>query len=113
MLGLIHICTHTGYIYPPKHSPITHIINSPFPSFRAGKYCTKFIPEEYPKGFDRVQLSADETKQFIASTVAIHLARNPHLLKVDEQVGLCIGLSCGLTKSDQTLVLSTSGYCSC
>jgi len=44
-------------------------------SFRAGKYCTKFIPEEYPQGFRGVNLSRSEYIRFVAGAYAIHIER--------------------------------------
>lgn len=44
--------------------------------FRAGKYSTKFIPQEYPTGFHGVELSAPETRQMLGVAAAIHSVRN-------------------------------------
>lgn len=49
-------------------------------SFRSGNYCTKFIAEEYPNGFKRVELTPFEQKQMIATAVSVHLVENPTLL---------------------------------
>lgn len=40
--------------------------------FRKGKYSTKFIPEQYPKGFHGVQLSQRETLELISAAAAMH-----------------------------------------
>ncbi len=48
-------------------------------NFRDGNYCTKFIGEEYPNGFKRVELTKHEQHQMIATAAAIHEARNEYL----------------------------------
>jgi len=45
-------------------------------SFRDGDYGTKFIAEQYPKGFFGVELQDHEKHQLLASAVSIHLAKN-------------------------------------
>lgn len=45
------------------------------PRFRAGKYSTKFIPQEYPHGFKGMELTSGETRQMLAVAAAIHSAR--------------------------------------
>lgn len=44
-------------------------------NFRDGNYCTKFIGEEYPNGFKRVELTPKENNQLIATAAAIHEAK--------------------------------------
>lgn len=44
-------------------------------NFRDGNYCTKFIGEEYPNGFTRVELTPKENLQLIATAAAIHEAK--------------------------------------
>lgn len=47
-------------------------------SFREGDYCTKFIGEQYPNGFTRVELNPQETTQMIVTAAALHNARNEY-----------------------------------
>jgi propionyl-CoA carboxylase alpha chain len=44
-------------------------------NFRAGKYGTGFIPQEYPTGFHGVELSKQETNHLITAAVAMHTSR--------------------------------------
>jgi propionyl-CoA carboxylase alpha chain len=48
----------------------------PLNSFRDGNYCTKFIGEEYPKGFTNVELTPRERLEMIAATVALDQAKH-------------------------------------
>jgi hypothetical protein len=49
-----------------------------FCSFRDGNYCTKFIGEEYPKGFHNVDLSEKEKLQLLATSVALDQVKHDH-----------------------------------
>lgn len=52
-------------------------------NFRDGNYCTKFIGEEYPNGFTRVELTPKENHQLIATAAAIHEAKIEYLRELN------------------------------
>lgn len=51
-------------------------------NFRDGKYGTKFIPLEYPKGFKGELLNDNESKELIASAVVLHTHKYVYELHV-------------------------------
>lgn len=51
--------------------------------FRSGKYGTKFIPQQYPKGFFGVELNKTETKELIAAAASMELSRRHRLASSD------------------------------
>lgn len=55
-------------------------------NFREGNYCTKFIAEEYPKGFHGVELTTDETNELITIAAAIDEARNEYKFETNAKL---------------------------
>jgi propionyl-CoA carboxylase alpha chain len=57
------------------------------PRFISGNITTKFIPEEYPKGFLGVKLSTHETNKLLALVAVIHQEANMQRLTIETPFG--------------------------
>jgi len=79
-------------------------------NFREGNYCTKFIAEEYPTGFHGVELSADETNEFIAIAAAIDEARNEYKFETNKQLQEYINEVDVLEKTAIVVLGGTKGH---
>jgi len=53
------------------------------PRFRHGNYSTKFIGMEWPEGFKGVALQEEETRQLVATAVAVISAQKEHMAEDD------------------------------
>ncbi len=78
-------------------------------NFRAGNYCTKFIPEEYPTGFHGVELTPQETNEFIAIAAAIDDARNEYKYETNAQLSAMISNVDSLEKTVVVVLNGTKG----
>ena len=60
--------THAGVTHniPLLREVYTH------PRFQAGRLSTKFLPEEFPEGFQGKQLNADEIDELLGTAAEVH-----------------------------------------
>jgi propionyl-CoA carboxylase alpha chain len=53
-------------------------------AFRSGDYGTKFIPEQYPKGFHGVELTSKEVDELVAAAVSLQMSMQQRILSADD-----------------------------
>ena len=63
------------------------------PRFRAGNLTTNFIQDEYPDGFQRVDVDADNKSIFVVSAGVVHLSYSERANKISGQVPKGKGVS--------------------
>jgi hypothetical protein len=73
-------------------------------SFREGNYCTKFIAEEYPKGFSNVDLSPGETLEMIATAVILDQVKYYHQFGLNSRISPMINTEGGVGEDTTRVV---------